>query len=511
MNPSKLNEKWDALKSDELHALQIRQLRWFLKSRVLPFSAYYRSRFDEAGVSPDDIRSMEDLRHVPFTQKEDLLPSEEHPKRSRELVLIPDQAALKRQTSTVMSMLRHGPAAAKKLLEEEFRPIMMTSTTGRSTVPVPFLYTAYDIENLRRTGRRMMEICKSDPSWKHANLFPFAPHLAFWQAHYAGTGWDTFCVSTGGGKVLGTAGNVGLIDRIDADVLIGMPTFIYHILQQAVSEDRHWANLKRIVLGGEKVPDGLRRKLRGLAAELGSGNVEIMATYGFTEAKMAWPECPSNALGSPTGYHVSSDLGIVEIIDPETGDVLPPGHAGEIVFTAIDSRGSVVLRYRTGDQIDGGLVYDACPGCGRTCPRLMGNISRVSVKRELALDKLKGTLVDFNALERVLDDLDGVGAWQIELRKRNDDPFDSDEVIVHLSSTGMASGRDLETAVRRHFRAVTEMRPNRIEFHSDEEIREMQGVGRLLKEEKVRDNRPAAGASAVKDSTEPEPMEELTR
>ncbi|MGK0187522.1 MAG: phenylacetate-CoA ligase [Verrucomicrobiales bacterium] len=511
MKRSRLNQKWDSLKRDELQSLQIRRLRWFLKSRVLPFSAFYRERFAAAGIAADDIRSIDDLRHVPFTQKEDLLPSAAHPARAREFVLIPEQAALKRQASTVLSVLRHGPAAAKKLLEQEFRPILMTSTTGRSTSPVPFLYTAHDVENLRLTGQRLMEVCASDPSWKHANLFPFAPHLAFWQAHYAGTGWGTFCVSTGGGKVLGTSGNVELIDRINADVLIGMPTFIYHILQQAVTEDRHWRHLKRIVLGGEKVPDGLRRKLRGLAAALGSGSVEVMATYGFTEAKVAWPECPSNALGTPTGYHVSSDLGIIEIIDPETGDPLSPGNAGEIVYTALDSRGSVVIRYRTGDQIDGGLVYDACPGCGRTCARLMGNISRVSDRRELALDKLKGTLVDFNALERVLDDLDGIGAWQIELRKRHDDPFDVDQVIVHLAPDGSEPVDGLETMVRRHFRAVTEMRPNRIDFRSIEEIREMQGVGRLLKEEKVRDNRPAASAEKVGKPQKTEPMEEPTR
>ena len=508
MKRSRLNDKWDSLKPDELQTLQMRQLRWYLKSRVLPFSAHYRDSFAEAGVSPDDLKIVDDLCRVPFTQKEDLLPTEENPKRARDFVLIPDQAALKRQASTILSVIRNGPASAKKLLEEEFRPILMTSTTGRSTDPVPFLYTAHDIENLRMTGRRLMEVCASDPSWKHANLFPFAPHLAFWQAHYAGTGWDTFCVSTGGGKVLGTAGNVGLIGRIDAEALIGMPTFLYHILHQAASEDCHWRNLKRIVLGGEKVPAGLRRKLRGLAAALGSGNVEVLATYGFTEAKMAWPECPSNALGTPTGYHISCDLGIVEIVDPESGEPLPPGNPGEIVFTSLDSRGSVVVRYRTGDHIDGGLTYEECPGCGRTCARLIGNIARVSDRHELALEKLKGTLVDFNALEHVLDDLDGVGAWQIELRKRYNDPYEADEIVVHVAPGGSRSSDELDTAIRRHFRNVTEMRPNGITFHSIEEMREMQGVGRLLKEEKIRDNRPTVEVDA---QSKLETMEEPVR
>jgi len=76
--------------------------------------------------------------------------------------------------------------------------------------------------------------------------------------------------------------------------------------------------------------------------------------------------------------------------DPKSGDVVPPGHPGELVFTPLDARGSVVLRYRTGDYIDGGLVYDPCPHCGRRAPQLVGNISRSSEIKEMRLDKVKG-------------------------------------------------------------------------------------------------------------------------
>ena len=99
--------------------------------------------------------------------------------------------------------------------------------------------------------------------------------------------------SSGGGKVMGTDGTLRLMRKFKPDVLIGIPTFIYHVCcKQAVEEKVRWENLQAIVLGGEKASDGLRRKLRDLAGELGARNVDVLAIYGFTEAKMAWAECP---------------------------------------------------------------------------------------------------------------------------------------------------------------------------------------------------------------------------
>ncbi len=488
------------LDAGELRDLQAAKLRRYLATRVLPFSAFYRRRFAEAGLSAADIRSLDDLAKIPFTSKTDLLSTPDEPQRIRDFVLIPDERVLRRQPGTVFGALRHGRAGMKSRLEHEFRPLLMTSTTGRSSGPVPFVFTGHDLDILTESGRRIMEVGGSAVTNRHANLFPFAPHLAFWQTHYAGIGHGTFCLSTGGGKVMGTEGNVALLERIAPEVIIGMPTFIYHVLTHAVSEDRHWPQLRKIVLGGEKVPAGLRRKFRALCAELGAGSVQVLATFGFTEAKMAWMECPPPAGEETSGYHLSPDFNIVEIIDPETGRAVADGEPGEIVYTALDSRGTVVLRYRTGDRIDGGLTHEACPHCGRTCPRLAGNISRVSEMRSVRTDKLKGTLVDFNELEHVLDDLDELGAWQIEIGKVHDDPYECDELVVHaVQVRGDRAGLEHEMAAR--FYRAAEIRPNRIVWHSAEEMRERQGVGRLLKEEKIVDRRPKAGHSAAPDNS----------
>jgi len=484
------------LEAGALRDLQAAKFRRYLATRVLPFSAFYRRRFTEAGLTAADIRSLDDLAKVPFTSKTDLLNTPDEPQRIRDFVLIPDERVLRRQPGTVFGAICHGPAGMKARLEHEFRPLLMTSTTGRSSGPVPFVFTGHDLDILTESGRRIMEVGGTAVTSRHVNLFPFAPHLAFWQTHYAGIGHGTFCLSTGGGKVMGTEGNVALIERIAPEVIIGMPTFLYHVLTHAVAEDRHWPQLRTIVLGGEKVPPGLRRKFRALCAELGAGRVEVLATYGFTEAKMAWMECPPPPGEETSGYHLNPDFNIVEIIDPDTGRTVGEGEPGEIVYTALDSRGTVVLRYRTGDRIDGGLTYAACPHCGRTCPRLTGNISRVSEMRAVRTDKIKGTLVDFNELEHALDDLEGIGAWQIELCKVNDDPFERDAVVIHAVALH-GNLAELEREMSARFHRAAEIRPNRIEWHCTEEMRERQGVGRLLKEEKIMDRRPKADGSVI--------------
>ena len=488
MKTKPLSSHWDTMSPEETRFRQGEKLRRYLRDHVVPFSAYYGGLFREEGIDPDSIRSIGDLAKIPFSSKSSLISESDGTPRTRDFVLAPDEKVLSRRPSTIGRVLLRGKAAVKAGFELEYRPVLMTSTTGRSAEPVPFLYTQRDLDHLATTGRRLMEICDSRPDFRHLNLFPFAPHLAFWQAHYAGLGYNTFNLSTGGGKVMGTDGNVRLLDKIKPDALIGMPTFIYHVLQVAAEEGIDCPNIVRIVLGGEKVPEGLRRKLKALCAELGSGSVDVMATYGLTEAKMAWPECPDREGHSP-GYHLYPDLGIVEVIDPETGTVLGEGEPGEIVYTPLDSRGSVVLRYRTGDLISGGLVHEPCPACGRTVPRLVGRISRVSDVRRMNIGKVKGTLINFNDLEHILDDLDGVGTWQIELRKRNNDPLDCDEIVVHLAPTGRVSDSSLEEAISDRFASATEIRPNRIEFHDARELRRKHGVGKALKEEKVVDHR----------------------
>jgi len=481
---------WPPLSREALRARQARTLRAYLRDVVLPFHPHSREQFSRLGLSWRDIRTLEDLEKIPFTSKMDFQGENgENRDGNRPFVIAPDARELARRPGTIWRGFCHGRARVQRELEEEFRPILLTSTTGRSAGPVPFVYTAWDLENLKAAGIRLMELAGASRTDRLLSMFPFAPHLAFWQAHYAATAFGVFLLSTGGGKTLGTEGNLRLLAKIHPDVIIGMPTFVYHVLRQAVEQGLACGNLRTLVLGGEKAPEGLRQKLRHLAGRLGAEKVDVVSTYGFTEAKMAWCECRTPAGEEPSGYHVYPDLGIVEVIDPETGVVQEDGRPGEIVFTALAARGTCVLRYRTGDLIAGGLSHDPCPHCHGGSPRLVGRISRRSDFRELQMDKIKGNLVDFNALEHALDDLPDLGSWQVELRKANDNPHEVDELIVHAAMGAGGDEATLAREIENRLMEQTELRPNRIAFHTEAEICRLQGVGEKIKEQKVVDHR----------------------
>jgi phenylacetate-coenzyme A ligase PaaK-like adenylate-forming protein len=462
-------------------------LRRYLQQTVLPFSKHYAA----FGNDLRRVRRVEDLRHLPFTIKRDV---QDHP---LDFILVPDRNILARRPSTILRALGQGRRAVEESFEREFRPSFMTFTTGRAAQPLPFLYTARDLRHLQTAGGRIMRICEAKRDMKMLNLFPYAPHLAFWQSHYAGTEFGVLMVSSGGGKVAGTEGNLRIMQKLVPEVLIGMPTFIYHVLQAAVSRNLRCPQLSKFILGGEKAPTGMRRKLRALAAQLGADHVDVLMTYGFTEAKMAWPECPYPEGKESGGFHLYPDLGIIEIVDPKTGEPVGEGRPGEIVFTPLDARGTVVLRYRTGDLIDGGLVYEPCPHCGRQLPRLVGRISRTSEVREMRLDKLKGTLVDFNELEHVLDNFNSIGTWQMELRKANDDPLELDELILHVEKLDQSDEVRLRQELNERIASVIEMHPNRIVFESPEKMRGLQGVGVQMKEQRLVDHRPKPEAAAA--------------
>jgi len=497
MNPQ--SKSWPQWREADVRRRQAKRLAQYLRAVVLPFSAHYRNLFRERGLTADSIRSLDDLALLPFTSKADLLNTADQPEHFRDFITVPDEKILARRPGTICRALVRGREHVRKGFEAEFRPIFPTFTTGRAAEPVPFLYTQHDLARLAVAARRVMEVCGARREDRMMNAFPYVPHLAFWLTYYAGVSFGSMMFSSGGGKVMGTDGTLRLIRKIRPDVFIGIPTFLYHVLSQAVDEGLRWPNLRCIVLGGEKVSDGLRSKFQELARELGvpPGKTDVLATYGFTEAKMAWAECPPPPGQPPSGYHLYPDLGIVEVVDPHTGVPVPNGQPGEIVFTPLDARGTVVLRYRTGDYLEGGLRYEPCPYCHRVVPRLAGRISRSSEIREMNLDKLKGTLVDFNELEHVLDDAPHIGAWQLELRKVKDDPHELDEIILHVNKINGADDGALRRELSERCHRYTDVHPNRILFHSAGEMQQLQGVGTLLKEQKIVDHRPKTPESGT--------------
>jgi phenylacetate-coenzyme A ligase PaaK-like adenylate-forming protein len=244
-----------------------------------------------------------------------------------------------------------------------------------------------------------------------------------------------------------------------------------------------------VILGAEKLPETLRARLRETLASLGAGRVRILGTYGFTEARMAFGECPAAHDESP-GYHVYPDLGVFEVIDPRTGEPVGEGEDGELVYTSTSGHGTAVCRYRTGDVAVGGITYEPCPWCKRTVPRISSELRRVTEKHALNLTKIKGTLVDLSHVGTVLSNIPELEEWQLVLTKKDDDPLELDEVSVRASLRGGRDGADAERLIRRSLSEATEVSPNRVQFYSLAEMLDFLGMETEMKEKRILDLRP---------------------
>jgi phenylacetate-CoA ligase len=485
------------LSRGEQRAAQNALLKRYVREYLYPFSPHYRSLFDENGVRPEQIETVEDLQRLPFSSKKDLLPTDADPQRFKKFILQPDPASIKKawplakKLPLLWQKWTQGSDAVRRRIRDEFAPSFMTFTTGRSAEPVPFFYSPHDIKNLHDTGARLVDVMGLDLDYRIANVFPYAPHLAFWQVFFAGQATGMMALSTGGGKVMGSAGDLRAIGRLKADALIGVPGYVYHLLRRAVADGIDLSSIRCVGLGAERVGPGLKEKITQLLAQTGAHDVRVFGTYGFTEARMAFAECPTKD-NAYTGYHLYPDLAIFEVINPETGEVLPDGEDGELVFTPLQARASTVFRYRTGDRVRGGLQYDPCPHCGRTVPRISSDLTRESNMKDLQLLKVKGTLVNLEDCAMLLGSMPEVEEWQIELRKKDDDPHEVDEMVVHLAVKGDCSESTATGRVQELFKSRLEISPNQIEFLGLDSMLRKIGMETEMKEKRFLDARPQA-------------------
>jgi len=470
---------WDTWSADEIRAMQDSALHKFINERVYPFHPHYRRLFDESGIDPAGVSSVDDLQKLPFTYKEDIAPIQEDPDNPRHFVLEPGFDKVKLQTSKgwvpQMTDTEAAGGASEQDFREEYQPVLPMFTTGRTAEPTPFFFTMYDLERMKEAGRRLASVVASrapekyDRSVVAINNFPGPSHLAYWVALTGAEGAAITTVNTGGGPVLGNERILNIIERVRPTFFMGLPGYTYDILRMAAAEGRDFSDLQIVAMGGDRITPGAREKIGALVEEMGAVDPVVTGAYGCTEMKYAWGDCGDD---ESRGYHTYPDMEIIEVVDPETGKALGEGDTGELVVTNIDARGSVVLRYRTGDILLGGYSLGACPCCGRTMPRISSNISRRPVAKEFALTKIKGNLVNLNAFASILNGNVDILEWQVELRKRNDDPDDIDEVLIFLCPTSVGEVAGLRERIIESVRTSFEFTPDKIVVTSYEEMAE---------------------------------------
>lgn len=479
----------------KIQELQNQKLHHFTNRYLYPFSPYYRRLFDQNKITPGDIRTVADLRRIPFTSKKEFLVVPQDGDRFREFILQPDKEKIRaawppaKLAELALTAALRGKTAVEDQLAAEFKPAFMTFTTGTTNQPVPFLYSNYDMRNLSISGGRMLNLFKVKSSENIVNTFPYAPHLAFWQVVFGALSANALALSTGGGKVMGTEGNIAVIQKMKPSVVLGVPSYVYHILREAADKKCDFRFVQKVVLGAARVTPAFKAKVAELLAAMGADNVAVFGTYGFTEARSAWAECPAGAQGS-SGYHLYPDKEIFEIIDPKTGETKKEGEDGELAYTAIDARASVVMRYRTGDFVKGGIAYDPCPHCGSTVPRISSDITRLSDIKDLHLSKIKGALVNLSHFDAIFSEIEAVDEWQVEIKKKNDDRFDVDEVVVYLCGHPGADQAQVESQLRKKLLLATELAPNAIHWILRSEIIKRLELETANKEKRIVDRRP---------------------
>lgn len=517
---------WDHLPIKQYLAAQEQHLVRYLREYVYPYSPYYRKLFDHQKVKPGVIRTVKDISCIPFTTKADIAPLPENPDVPASLLLQPDRERIKEARFSLRLKnralrLAHGKKDYSRLMDWEYLPIHYHFTIGRTALPTPILYTAYDLKRLREAGRRLFELLDLKREDMLINAFPFAPHLAFWMTYFAVDAVGMPSLHTGGGRILGTHRILDALELLKGTILTATPSYAYHLLRMAAQEGRDLSQLHTLIMGGDRLPAGLKGKMLELLEKVGAEKVAVASTYGFTEGRVAWSECRASALSKEesSGYHLFPDMEIIEIVDPESGKRLGEGESGELVYTSLEWRGSALLRFRTGDLVKGGLDLSPCPYCGRTVPRLGLDITRTSEYKEFQLTKVKGTLVDLNALYPLLSGHKDVLEWQLEIRKHNDDPYELDELILHVSPAEGMSKKYLEKQLRELLQREIEVAPTRIEFHSLPRLLQRLGLETKDREQRFIDLRPetAEKKAATEEleeeleslEEEPEPEEEL--
>lgn len=459
-----------------------------LARHQLPYHPYYRKVFEELGLAFGDIRTVEDLRKIPFSSKADIAPSDEDPARPRQFILQPDEALIRKHASRAQLARMLGMKLlgrdVRRELEWHYKPVHTHFTTGRSAAPTPFVYSARDVQMLRETGARLFEVSGVSRDHKAISAFPYAPHLAFWLAYHALSEVGVTAVHTGGGKTMGTQKIINMIERMKPDLLVFIPGYAYHLLRTAAAMKRDFSSVKLLVFGGERVSPGLREKCQELLGFLGATNVRILTTYAFTESKTAWIQCHEES-----GYHLNPDVEHIELVDDE-GNPVPEDTAGEVVYSGLNWRGSTVLRYRTGDMARG-MNYGPCPHCGRTQPRIHFDIQRKSENKEFHLTNIRGTLVNLNVFFPMLSGMKEIEEWQVVLRRKEGDAYGMDELCVRIAAKPGIAFEDIKRNIQQAVVHELEVMPL-VETVSLQTLLEDLGMETELKERRIVDKRESA-------------------
>ncbi len=305
---------------DELRALQLERLRWSLK-HAYDNVPYYREAFDAAGVHPGEVRDLAGLARFPFTTKASL--RENYP---------------------------FGMFAVPR--EQVARIHASSGTTGRPTVVG---YTAADIGTWATVMARSIRAAGGRPGHVIHVAYGYGLFTGGLGAHYGAERLGATVVPASGGM---TERQVTLIRDFRPDVIMVTPSYMLNIIDEMERQglDPARSSLKYGIFGAEPWTNEMRAEMEARAG------IDATDIYGLSE--VIGPGVAQECAEAKDGLHVWEDHFYPEVIDPATGQVLPDGERGELVFTSLTKQAMPVIRYRTRD------LTRLLPGTARTMRRI---------------------------------------------------------------------------------------------------------------------------------------------
>ena len=498
--------------ADDQKDASFRRLSNYIRDVLYPYHPYYRKLFLENGIKPSDIRTPADLSKIPVTYKDDYRPDPVsfivQPKLPGRDALydtagIAPKFLAKYAAQSVFNYPRDYADLYRTNFKEgfayrkigrrvalEWNPIHFHASAGSTGDPTPAVYTYRDLHGPIKEAASAFWAGR-DVKWdlRALNIFPGAPHLAFFQVIMGkwlggSSGFDTF-----GGNVVPTERQIQLFREGGFGALIAIPSYLVYWLRRAVEmvESGQVEPLDKLFIAlcaAEPLTDSLRRYIKDLVVKAGGReDFRLVQGYGMTEMKIAFYECHEGS-----NIHLNPKYFYWEVLDPKTNEPVPEGEPGVLTFSHIDWRGTTFLRYYTGDLIAGGVKWERCEHCGMTYPIMYPPIMRA--KKDFT--KLKGTRVSLMELVSAVRDTQGVYQFQAILDKEvSGDEFSRDRLIIRLAIQDGHSSETVVAEVRKNVKGVTEVTPDEVIIEQDREKMELELFERTgIKAEYVVENRP---------------------
>jgi phenylacetate-CoA ligase len=349
------NPEHECMNHEALRTVQFARLK-NLVERVYTNVAFYRQKFDEMGIKPADIKSLDDIAKLPFTTKDDL------------------------RTTYPYGLLA--------VPQSEIVEIHMSS--GTTGTPVVDAYTKRDMDDWAEGMARTISGAGGTRNDTVQNAYGYGLFTGGLGAHYGANKIGATIIPVSSGN---TQKQLMLMRDFKSTIITCTPSYALYMAEQAkeMGIDPTKLGLRAGCFGAEPWSENMRKEIEK------SWAIKAYDIYGLTE--ITGPGVAFECEGQ-YGMHVNEDLWFPEIIDPATGKPLPDGEKGELVITTITKEGTPLIRYRTRDITF--IIPEKC-GCGRTTRRIHRLFGRTD---DLLI--IRGVNVFPSQIEHALIEIQGV-------------------------------------------------------------------------------------------------------